>query len=545
MDGKLLIVGWDGATFDLLDPWIQAGHLPNLAGLIERGVRGRLQSVPNMNSGPAWTSVSTGVNPGKHGIYGLVGFAEGSYRLRPLNATDRRARAVWQLLGDAGRQAVVVNLPMTYPAEPVNGLLIAGGDAPSASSSGFSYPEGLAEEISTAVGGYTVAERIDELIREGRKAEALARLLVQIKSRTDATLYLMDRRPWDLALLLYTASDAAQHYFWEDLAGGPHGDAILTVFRHLDESLGRLVAKAGEGATTIILSDHGFGELVVTAEFLNDFLAELGLLRFAPRARSRTRLLRRLFALLERPLSNRVKDWLLGGLPRLRGLRGAMLGGIDWSSTRAFNLIGSSQIWINVRGRYPQGMVAPGREYEEIVSLIQEALGDAVDPETGKPAVKAVHRHTDLYRGPYLEQAPDLLVEWADEPARSGLEWNGAESRVVTRRKPAYRPFLINGGHRKLGIFVGAGASFRKGETVEGTTLYDITPLVLYLAGQPIPSHLDGRLPEEALAEQWLRAHPPEYAEEGPGETMAPDGSMPASDEDEVMGRLRALGYVE
>ncbi len=545
MESKLLIVGWDGATFDLLEPWIQAGHLPNLAGLVQRGAHGRLLSVPNMNSGPAWTSVSTGLNPGKHGVFGLVGFIEDSYRLRPLNATDRRAKAIWQMVGEAGQRVVVMNLPMTYPAEPVNGVLIAGGDAPSAASAGFSYPKQMAEEISTRAGEYIVAERVDELIREGQKAEALERLKTVIKSRTNAALYLMDSQPWDLFLVLFTASDSVQHYFWEDLAGGPHRDAILTIFQHLDVALGKILTKAGEGTTAIILSDHGFGELVVTAEFLNDFLAELGLLNYARRSRSRIRRLRRFFALLERFLSDRAKGWLLSRVPRLRGLRSAVLGGIDWSTTRAFNLVGSSQIWVNVQGRYPQGVVAPGQEYEEVVSLIQRALTEAVDPETGRPAVKAVHRHRDLYHGPYLEQAPDLLVEWADEPARSGLAWYGAERQAVASRKPAYRPFLINGGHRRMGIFVGAGAPFSSGAVVEGATLYDITPTVLYLMGQPIPSHLDGHVLEDALAEQWLHAHPPRFAEEDSSIPLGLAVSISTTDEDTVMERLRALGYVE
>jgi predicted AlkP superfamily phosphohydrolase/phosphomutase len=542
---KLLVVGWDGATFDLLDPWIASGDLPNLARLISGGVRGPLRSVPNMNSGPAWTSVSTGLNPGKHGIYGLVGFIEGSYRLRPLNATDRRARPIWHRLSEAGRRVVVMNLPMTYPAEPVNGVLIAGGDAPSAHSPGVTYPAELGDELRTRVGDYIVAERVDELVRQGEKSRALGRILEMVESRTQAARYLMQRQPWDLCLLLFTASDTAQHYFWEDLAGGPHRDAIRTVFRHLDAALGELITEAGEETTTVVLSDHGFGELVVTTEFLNDFLSQLGLLRYRTQNRSRAQILRRLFAGLERPLSDRMRAWLLERVPRLRGLRSVVLGGIDWTGTQAFNLAGSSQIWVNVRGRHPQGTVSPGQEYEAVVSLVQRTLSAAVDPATGKPAVKAVHRHTDLYHGPFLEQAPDLLVEWAKEPARSGLAWQGTGRRVSATRRVAYRPFLINGDHRRMGILAAAGPPIRQGTMVEGACLYDIAPTLLHLLGQPIPSHLDGEVLTQALDDQWLQAHPLFIAEEEQDSSAGPPLSMGAEDEAAVMARLRALGYVE
>jgi predicted AlkP superfamily phosphohydrolase/phosphomutase len=542
---KLLVVGWDGATFDLLDPWLKSGALPNLARLIDSGIRGPLKSVPNMNSGPAWTSVSTGLNPGKHGIYGLVGFAQNSYRLRPLNATDRRARALWQQLSDAGRRVIVVNLPMTYPADRVNGVLVAGGDAPTFQSSGFAYPPQIVDQIRQHAGDYIVADRIDGLIRDGHKGQALDRLLKMVQSRTRAALYLMDRHDWDLCMILFTASDSAQHYFWQDLAGGPHQDAILTIFAELDAALGKLRTQAGDGATTIVLSDHGFGEHVAANEFLNDFLFQLGLLSYRTQRGSQRQILRRLFATAERALGGRARAWLLERLPRLRGMRSEVLGGIDWANTRAFNLAGSNQIWINTRGLYPQGIVAAGDEYQEVVSRIQGSLAEATDPETGRPAVKAVHHRSNLYTGPYLDQAPDLLVEWSDDPARAGLAWQGPDRAIVAARRVGYRPFVINGNHRPLGILAAAGAPFKEAAQVEGATLYDMAPTIFYLLGHPISRMLDGRLLETTIDDGWLEAHPPAFTDregEGPG---GPALSLSTEDEDTVMARLRALGYVE
>ncbi len=547
MTARVLVVGWDGATFDLLDPWIESGELPNLARLIRGGARGRLRSVPNMNSGPAWTSVCTGLNPGKHGAYGLVDFAEGSYRMRPLNASDRHGKMIWERLSEAGKQVVVLNLPLTYPADPVNGAFVAGGDAPSSRSPRFTYPEELIGEINAEVGEYILAARLDGLIRRGRKADALDQLHRMIDSRTRAALHLMRRQPWDLLMVLFTASDSVQHFFWEDLAGGPHRDAILGVFRHLDSALGEILARAGDQTTVIVLSDHGFGVTQPGVRYLNSFLAELGLLRFQSRRYSATSLIRWAFLQLEMRLSARAKERLAQRFPCLheRGTAGLWMEDVDWAATQAFSLAGSNQIWINLRGRHPKGIVSPGEDYDEVVALIQGTLGEAVDPATGMSAVKAVRRRTDLYGGPYLNQAPDLLVEWVDEAVRSGLAWHGEGQQVVATRSFTHRRHPVNGSHRKMGVLVAHGTPFRRGVTIDGATLYDIAPTLLHLLGEPIPAVLDGKSLTGALDDAWLQVHPAQFSggeQEGPGCARV---SMSLEDEDEVMQRLRGLGYVE
>ena len=221
---------------------------------------------------------------------------------------------------------------------------------------------------------------------------------------------------------------------------------------------------------------------------------------------------------------------------------------MDWSATRAFNVVGTHYIWVNLRGRQPEGIVSAGREYDEVVSLIQQSLGEAVDPVTGKPAVKAVHRRTDLYHGPFLDKAPDLLVEWAEEPAQAGLAWYGDDRQVVVTHSITHLPRLVSGGHRKMGILVASGPPFKRGATIEGATLYDITPTLLYLLEQPVPASLDGRILTDALSERWLQTHAPRFVDEGDVEQDGSSGgeiSMSAEDEEKVMERLRALGYVE
>lgn len=151
---RLLILGLDGATFDLVHPWVREGLLPTFAGLLTEGAWGPLRSVPNMNTAPAWTTFMTGKNPGKHGVFWFAEEGERPGEVRFVSAADRQATSLWRLLSDGGRKVAVVNVPLTYPAEPVNGFMVSGFDAPSTASPGFSRPVDLIHELERQCGRY-------------------------------------------------------------------------------------------------------------------------------------------------------------------------------------------------------------------------------------------------------------------------------------------------------------------------------------------------------------------------------------------------------
>jgi predicted AlkP superfamily phosphohydrolase/phosphomutase len=208
-------------------------------------------------------------------------------------------------------------------------------------------------------------------------------------------------------------------------------------------------------------------------------------------------------------------------------------------------LAGSNQIWINLGGRQPQGSVSPGEEYEAVVALIQGALQGAVDPSSGRRVIERVYRRSDLYTGPFLDQAPDLLVKWAESPVWSGLAWDGDAHHVIATRRTAHRRHPVNGSHREMGILVAHGPQFKSGVTIDGATLYDIAPTLLYLLVQSVPAGLDGQVLTSALTENWLRSHPPQLCGQDRGSSPSPPVTVSAEEEEEVMGRLRSLGYVE
>jgi predicted AlkP superfamily phosphohydrolase/phosphomutase len=179
------------------------------------------------------------------------------------------------------------------------------------------------------------------------------------------------------------------------------------------------------------------------------------------------------------------------------------------------------------------------------MAQIQEALQGAVDPASGRRVIESVCRQSELYTRPFLDQAPDLLVRWADSPVESGLAWDGDTHHVVATRRTAHRRHPVNGSHREMGILVAHGPQFKSGVTMDGTTLHDVAPTVLYLLGRPIPPGLDGQVLTGAMNERWLQSHPPRLCSQDRESKPSPPVTMSAEEEEEVLGRLRSLDHVE
>lgn len=516
MPARLLILGLDGATFDLIEPW--RADLPHLARLMEQGAWGPLRSTTPPATFPAWTSLMTGVNPGKHGIFDFTRRAPGSYRVEFLNATYRQRPSAWRLLSEAGQRVGVMGLPATYPPERLNGFLVSGFDAPVATGidRSFVHPPGLYDEIRRAVGPYEITDFQELRIGPGWHEAALEKLLRAARRRTEIAAYLLDREAWDCFFVHFGESDTVAHHFWAfhdpnspRHVAAPHlGGALRRVYRALDRAVGELVGRAGEGATVVVVSDHGSGGAGEHVIHLNRWLAEQGWLRFAPpgfvdRAVAG---LKRLGLALPVPL----QEWAFRGplrplVDRLES--SARLGGVDWAHTRAFSEEVNTfpGLWLNVQGREPSGVVEPD-EYEPLRDQIAARLLDWRNPETGQPAIARAWRREELYHGPAVEFAPDLVLEPALDRGYSYtfLSSGGRPGEPLRKLSPSERLGAkggsMNGSHRPDGLFILAGAGARPGVRLEGAQITDVAPTLLHLLGAPLPGDLDGRVLVEALA---------------------------------------------
>jgi len=559
--GRLLIIGLDGATFDLIRPWAAAGHLPNIARLLAEGVSAPLRSVPNMNSAPAWSSFATGLNPGQHGIFYFYEQVPGTYTKRYLNASFRRGATFWRLLSEAGHRVGVINVPLTYPAEPVNGFMLAGLDTPGVDSPGFSHPPELAARLRAEVGEYTIEPGIPGYMKGGRRDEAAARIFEAIDRRLACARYLMAREPWDLFLLVFTATDAAQHFFWKDMdpshpehdpaEAARFGEVIFRTYRRLDEVVGELCAAAPD-ATVMLMSDHGGGFNQRGAEYLNDWLADLGLLSWLSQRQStpsaRELLIRFLgwvYRQVDRRLPRETKQRLVRLLPGVRERMETAMAfeGIDWPRTRAYAFGARDDILINLAGREPQGTVQPGREYEELRDFIIDRLYRTRDVASGEPVVEVAQRREEVYAGNRVERAPDILIRWRTDRLIRGLyiPQEGQPRPSV----PPLSPSLNNGGHRPHGILILAGPEIRRGLILPEASIMDLAPTILYRFDLPLPGEMDGRVLTDAFVPAYVAGRPVRAAE-GEAHLSGLDGvDYDEEDAAVIEERLRGMGYVE
>lgn len=507
----LLILGLDGATLDLIGPWAREGLLPNLARLMANGAWGRLSVATPPATFPSWTSFMTGVNPGRHGIFDFSRRDPGSYRIRFVNASFRKAPSIWHLLSSAGRRVAVLGLPATYPPEPVNGCMISGFDTPvtTRADRSFVYPPEWAAEVAR-LGGFPFADFQEFSVGPQWYAHALRRLKAGIERKTELARRLLAREDWDCFMLLIGESDTVAHHFWafhdrrsprfDPALHGSLGDPIRDIYVAIDHSIGELVSLVPE-AHVLVASDHGFGGAGDTAVYLNRWLDQEGFLTWQTGSRRGAKLagaLRQAAVRIVPEGWQRATFRLAGGRLAAALESTVRFGGIDWSGTQAFSeeLNYSPAIWLNVEGRDPQGCVRPG-EYDRVCRQVAERLLGWRDPLNCTSVVRNVWRRDELYDGPCVDIAPDLILE-LEEPGGYSyvcLPSQGTGGPVIERLSGAAlaggKLRGMSGSHRPDGVFILNGPGVAPGE-LRGADITDLAPTILALCDGPGLVESDG-----------------------------------------------------
>ncbi len=559
---RVLVIGLDGVPFDLLRGWADAGHLPNIRRLMDEGVCGPLASTMPPTSGPAWSSFLTGMNPGKTGVYDFLYRREGGYVFPPVNASMRSGKSLWSILSEHGRRVVVVNIPISYPVEQVNGVLMSGWMTPYYAKD-FTWPRELGEELKRNVGDYRIypAETFSEGRRQGffKASDDLLDML------TRTNLYLMRREPWDFFMAVYFDTDRVLHQLWHyiDAEHPWHADSrgpsvpradraalaepVIRYFRRLDQDIAKLVDEAGPGTKVMLMSDHGMGRagrFVV----LNNLLLSTGFLTLSSDWPTRLKAFafRRGFTLRNvHRLADRLGLAKHAEYKNVYSFDGVLKRfflsflNVDWSRTRAYSFgrhYGS--IFLNVRGREPQGCVDVGADYERTRDEIAEAMLAYVDPELGRPLVRDCLRREELYHGERFEEAPDLMLLPHDPgDIFYGLSDFGSNRIWDT----TYR---YSGMHRDDGLLVAAGPGVREGAGLEGGSIVDLAPTVLHWMGHEVPADMDGRPLESLMSSEYRCSHPVVVGSAGSGGAAAAAHDYSEEEEAEIMERLRDLGYL-
>ncbi|MBI3810675.1 MAG: alkaline phosphatase family protein [Nitrospirae bacterium] len=566
---RVLIIGLDGATLDLVVPWASDGKLPHMARLLKEGTWGPLQSPIPPITPPSWSSFMTGMNPGKHGVFHFIEPQPGSYGMRYINAAHRKARTIWSILSDAGLTVGVMNLPFTYPPEAVNGFMISGMDTPDETSD-FVHPRALRAELERTVGKINLDIRYLGFMSTDERRAAVLKELAQIdEQRTRMALYLLEKHPADVMMFAYTSSDTAHHYFWQfmdpqhpfyDPVGAKKfGGAVLEIYQRLDRAVGLLLERVSEETSVILVSDHGGGPVSDKVLYLNRFLANIGLLAYKTKGPLGNwawlqRPVRYLYGWLRSSLSSKQKSRLARLFPILRRRLEASytaFSQIDWSRTQAFCnevLMSPPNIWINLKGDKPQGIVESG-QYDSLVGRIIAHLYELKDPRTGRQLIRKVYRRDEIYQGPYVNSAPDLTLCWWERDSfvtKPSFPEDRGKPVVQIRSEGFQDGSEWSGTHTLDGILLLKGKVFRSGGAAKDSRIIDLAPTLLHILGLPVPEEMDGRVLTELLDETFRAGHPIQYQKSTGGDSRpAGDGSYSEEDAEKIEKRLQGLGYID
>ncbi len=568
---RVLIIGLDGVTLDLIRPWAEEGILPTFKKLMQDGAWGPLRSVLPPVTPAAWSSFITGMNQGKHGIFDFTSRQDEGYEFGLVNSSLRHAPSMWQLASQAGKRVIVYNVPVTYPPERVNGLMVSGLMTPP-SAKDATYPPDLQQELAEAIPGLEIAGH--SIFRPGEQAKLVHEVHAIHDGNFQAARYLMHRQPWDLFVAEFQHSDTISHIMWKHMEDKGRGldesvkeiaaNAIRDCYRDLDAKVGALIQEAGEGTHVMVMSDHGHGRLKYVFS-MNTWLLQKGYIHLKGDSRTRFKYLLyrlgftpalgyRLFHLLR--VAGRLQAFGKPAKGTTKGrLKKLFLSSqdIDWSRTRAFSAGYGSPIFINLKGRQPEGSVEPGKAYDAVVDQLIADLKTVKERGSDSPLFGEFYRRDEIYSGPFIDRAPDLVVlaknpefhtagwrEFDEDPWQSSLGDENSQMRLMYQMRVPY-----TGNHRMDGILFLAGPGIKAQTKLAGTSIVDIAPTALALLGVPVPNEMDGRVVEAAMLPELrdrLNVNFSSAEELSPELTTAAD--MSPEDEEILFTRLQNLGYI-
>ncbi len=522
---RVLLIGWDGADWRILDPLLERGDLPNLEVLIGRGQRAVLRSTVPTHSWAAWPSFLTGVDPADHGVYDILETVPGTHKAYPVTYRSIKERTFVEDLSAAGKVGVYADVPLMFPPPEINGRILAGGVLPKNRT--YSHPADLPETLAKAGVPWEI-NGMSWTTYRNRPEPYLAEALDITGKRIRATEWLMDNTDWDLMASVWVSVDRTQHAL-SNYVGPDHPDyaknkdtalasKVRDVYKQLDDAIGSFVSRTREDDLILFISDHGFQSCTRTIH-MDHLLKKLGYLEFSAS--------NVVFGPMQwgavRKIARKLYDVL--------GLHGkvSLPQPVNWSKTRAYTSIRSTGegVSINLAGREPDGIVDPG-DFERVRDEVMDRLASFVDPKTGRKPVKAIFKKEEVFKGRHADTAPDILME-------------PAEGYSLTHAKSAIEDAdWVSGDHRPEGVIVAVGPNVKPFE--QEPKLIDLAPTILAALDAPASIKPTGRVLHEVVgAEASVRA-----GESVPAAVaVAEEPTVSDTEADEMEEHLRGLGYLE
>ena len=539
-DTKVRIIGLDGATWDLITPLAEKGLLPNIEAMMNKGSYGTLHSTIPPLSPVAWTSMVTGQNPGKHGIFDFVTTTEGpkeSLRLKFLNGGSRKCPAIWDCLSHTGKKSIAMNIPMTYPPEEFNGIMISGMDTPEGAE--FVSPPVLKKKLEQICPDYRIEVPINERMKNPAKFKAKYGVASRAKLKTAS--YLMAEYDWDFFMVVFEALDRCQHLFlkhydWDKIQSRADAqkDIVLQFYMEMDHFVGELMQEGGDDMTTLIVSDHGFGPADKSFS-VNKWLIANGFLKLKAGGMMKNRVHRFSKRTIKKMIPNVLLDYLWEFRKKKKQSSRAsniVLQNIDWKSTKAYCMGASPKIMIN------RDVVKTDEDARQLEDVLIERLQKEKDPDSGASIIRRIEKSRDIYTGPHADRAPEIIMElnrgfWFKH---FGLESTPENDHFIEKIE-------TSGEHLSEGVFICNGPHIKANNPVKGAHIIDIVPTVLYLMGEENYKEIDGKIKFEIITDEYQEANPVRFSDQASFEAIE-KFVYDFDDEKVIEERLKGLGYL-
>jgi len=476
---KVIVIGLDGATLNLINPWAEEGALPNFKKFIKKGAFGNLKSTLPILSPPAWTSIVTGKNPGKHGIYEFWKWPnKEDPKLHLVTCKDRKSPAIWNILTEYGLKSIVINVPVTYPPEKINGIMVSGMLTPNIKSN-FTYPKEIKNMLLER--GYEIETNLQEL--SDNRLKTFWKICKTTQKRAEAAMFLIKNYPWSYFMLVFRELDIVQHYFWDKKK------LILKYYKILDDIIGKFFDLIDLNTIIIIVSDHGFGPINKVVN-INTWLNKLGILQINKTLYNESVLKRLLYIenkilkifnkLNIRKFINLIPMNFKKRIPYSTSIENT----INFSQTKAYCLSFNGQyLKINNENKLFKN--------NEFTNYLIHNLYELKDPENDIKIVERIIKKDNIYWGVYKNIAPDLLIK-----TLKGYAFSPTLGKNNIIEIPSKNDIIRYGDHEINGIFMAYGKGIINVK-IKNAFVWDIIPTILNIMGLSTLNDMDGKILKE------------------------------------------------
>ena len=520
MAGRVFVYGLDGVPLWFLKIAAKEGYISTISQLMESGVYGVLNAIPPIETPPNWYSAFTGVDPGTHGIIGFFTI-DNQYKFRYYSARDRKVDPVWIILSRYGKKSIVVNVPLTYPPDKINGFMVGDDERYGAPMKEHVYPEYIYDIVKKA-------KNLVDIYMENTPEKALEKLYENIVRRGEAVRKLMERLDWDLVIVVYREPDYVMHKFLglEKIPGGDleakrkYSKVPHKVLSLLNDELNKYMELLDPNDHIIIMSDHG--HMPRKYKFsINLFLQNnAGMVRLKygnHRGRiiktgtfRKYNLIKKIWYRTPYGVRLKIKQILLKIAEFDKGVNPET---IDWDKTIAVCYKKVGTVKINLMGRDEKGIV-PVEDYNEVVNRIKRIFMEENKRRIRNgesPLIRNVYSIRELYKEYDDPWYPDLIIVPHNNIAID-IRFNGnnilrrMETNISENRSLTYVENISE--HAPEGMYVFHGPAFKNMGLGPSLNMMDIAPYILYLLNVPIPSYIRGKVNKEIIDSKWIASNP-------------------------------------